>query len=210
MILTPRQILDLVLAAGFPPGDPAVMAVAIALAESRGKTDAYNGEVFQKGQAIPERLWPIMGKVCNQAWCGDISYGLWQINMRPDYGAQRRAMWGLSSNEQLFDPSTNARAAFDLYRRRGGSFLDWSTAKYGTYLDFMPQARAAWDSYQGQQAPAPSSPPLPPDPPAGQVPTPAEPGPISQPAATSTPRPKRDLVLLFGQLWRALRLWWSS
>jgi hypothetical protein len=52
----------------------------------------------------------------------DDSYGLWQINMRGDLGPQRRKRYKLSSNEQLFDPRTNALAM------AGESFggLDWS------------------------------------------------------------------------------------
>lgn len=182
MALSARQILDVAIAAGFPPGDDAIMATAIALAESRGVPTAYNGEVFKRGDPIPARLQSIMGTVCKQDWCGDLSYGLWQINMRPDYGAQRRQMWGLSNNEQLFDPATNARAAYDLYRRRGGRFTDWSTYTYSNYRAFMPAAQAAFAQY---------SPPVaaPPNPSTGPAPIPAAAGSTSAPVPSLEVKP---------------------
>ena len=53
----------------------------------------------------------------------DNSFGLWQINMldEPGYqlGAERRQKYGLSSNEELKDPLTNAKAAFDILNSQG-------------------------------------------------------------------------------------------
>jgi hypothetical protein len=43
---------------------------------------------------------------------GDNSYGLFQINMRGAMGPERRAKYGLDSNEDLFDPTTNANIGF--------------------------------------------------------------------------------------------------
>lgn len=67
----------------------------------------------------------------------DHSYGLWQINMLNELGPARRQQFGLSSNEQLFDPRTNARVAFGIWKERGG-FTDWSVfneQKYQLYLN---------------------------------------------------------------------------
>ena len=59
----------------------------------------------------------------------DNSYGLFQINMldEPGYqlGAERRAKYGLTSNEELKDPETNARIALDILRTSGWSA--WTT-----------------------------------------------------------------------------------
>ena len=45
---------------------------------------------------------------------GDHSYGVFQINMIGQLGADRRAKYGLSSNEDLFDPVTNAQIVFKM------------------------------------------------------------------------------------------------
>ena len=70
---------------------------------------------------------------------GDASYGLWQINMLGKMGPDRREKYNLSSNNDLFDPKTNARIAYDM-ATNGGSrparFTPWgafSTGKYGKH-----------------------------------------------------------------------------
>ena len=79
---------------------------------------------------------------------GEQSYGLWQINMDPKYGAGRRKNWGLSSNEDLYDPFKNAKAAFSLYQGRGGGFQDWTVYTGATkggrnrhYTNYMEEAQ---------------------------------------------------------------------
>jgi hypothetical protein len=57
---------------------------------------------------------------------GDNSYGYWQINMLGDLGPTRRALFGISSNDQLFDPQTNARA-MKILSSNGQDFSPWST-----------------------------------------------------------------------------------
>lgn len=54
---------------------------------------------------------------------GDNSYGLFQINMIGDLGADRREKFGLETNNQLFDPVTNAQVAFHM--TKGGT--DWGS-----------------------------------------------------------------------------------
>lgn len=117
-VLTPGQIAQVAREGGFP--ESAIpMAVAIALAESSGNTNAHN----------PNRL------------TGDNSYGLWQINMLDRMGPERRKQYGLSSNEELFNPVTNARVAARM-SNGGKNWGPWSTypAKAALYL---PKARAA-------------------------------------------------------------------
>jgi hypothetical protein len=89
-VLGPADLYQLALGAGFP-SDTAVKMAAIALKESGGNPAAYNG--------TPP----------------DDSYGLWQINMYGNLGPARMAQFGLTSKSQLFDPATNAAAAFRIW-----------------------------------------------------------------------------------------------
>jgi peptidoglycan hydrolase-like protein with peptidoglycan-binding domain len=61
---------------------------------------------------------------------GDLSYGLWQINMRNNLGPSRRKKYGLKSNDELKNPNINCVIAWDLWKGRSGSglrkFRDWS------------------------------------------------------------------------------------
>ncbi len=57
-------------------------------------------------------------KIRNTPETGDLSYGIFQINMIGDLGAARREMLGIQSNEELLDPLTNAKAALAVYEER--------------------------------------------------------------------------------------------
>lgn len=112
-----QDIASVAAGAGFS-GEALRIAVAIALAESGGNPGAHNGRA------------------------PDDSYGLWQINMLGALGPQRRAALGLRSNSDLFDPMTNARAAF-MISGGGSNFNDWATfnPRNGTtprYLAYLP------------------------------------------------------------------------
>lgn len=119
--------------AGFSPND-AVTMTAIALAESGGNPDAYNGNVNT----------------------GDNSYGLWQINMIGNLGAPRRAQFGINDNNQLFDPATNAHAAY-LVAGNGRSFAPWSTYKSGAYTAYLAPVMSAL-GMSGHSAPPATAP----------------------------------------------------
>ena len=95
--------------------DQARTAAAVAQAESGGNPRAHN--------AVPP----------------DDSYGLWQINMLGPLGPARRAAFGISSNDALYDPATNARAMFQV---SGGcsNFNPWTTYTHGTYRAFLQPA----------------------------------------------------------------------
>ena len=71
----------------------------------------------------------------------DDSYGLFQINMldEPGYklGAERRARYGLKTNEQLKDPFLNAKAALDIRNSQG--LGAWSVYSQGTYKKHLPR-----------------------------------------------------------------------
>jgi soluble lytic murein transglycosylase-like protein len=99
--------------AGFKGEDARTMA-AIAMAESSGNPKAHNPN----------------------ASTGDNSYGLFQINMLGGMGPERRKQFGIESNEQLFNPATNARAAKQVYDS-GQGFGAWSVYNSGKYKEFL-------------------------------------------------------------------------
>lgn len=107
MALSYAQLKGLWIKAGGNPADADVMA-AIALAESGGRPEAHN--------PVPP----------------DDSYGLWQINMLGSLGPDRRAKFGLSSNRDLLDPLTNAKAAVAI-AAGGKNKVPWSTYTNGAY-----------------------------------------------------------------------------
>jgi hypothetical protein len=115
--LTDSQIAGYAKSAGVS-GSNLAISVAIALAESGGNPTAHN--------AIPP----------------DNSYGLWQINMLGPLGPQRRSMLGISSNDALFDPATNARAMFKL-SGGGQHWTPWTTYTSGRYRLYMARGTAA-------------------------------------------------------------------
>jgi Lysozyme like domain len=71
----------------------------------------------------------------------DDSYGLWQINMLGKLGPERRREFGIETNDALFDPATNARAARLIHKQQG--LRAWSVFKHGTYEKFIDDARTA-------------------------------------------------------------------
>lgn len=91
------------------------MATAIALAESDGDSDAHN--------AVPP----------------DNSYGLWQINMLGSLGPARRTAFGIKSNDQLFQPGINGRAAKQVYDEQG--WTAWSVYTNGLYARQLGKAK---------------------------------------------------------------------
>jgi hypothetical protein len=129
--LSPVEIHTLARRAGFSHDrEEAVIATAIALAESSGDPRAHNDKP------------------------PDDSYGLWQINMIGDLGPDRRRRLGLSRDEELFDPPTNARAARLIFLE-GKSFTPWSTFKNGAFEDHLDVARRAAAQLSSAVEPAP-------------------------------------------------------
>ncbi|MFJ7214837.1 lytic transglycosylase [Amycolatopsis sp. NPDC098790] len=115
--LSAEQIARHAYAAGFR-GQGLTTAVAVALAESGGRTTAHN--------ATPP----------------DDSYGLWQINMLGALGPERRRQYHLKSDDQLFDADTNARVANSI-SSDGHDFTPWSTYTNGAYKHHLTAARKA-------------------------------------------------------------------
>lgn len=143
--LSREEIGTVAQSAGFPASSIPI-AVAVALAESSGNPRAHN--------PVPP----------------DDSYGLWQINMIGRLGPERRRQFGLSRNEELLDPLTNARAAYAV-SSHGTNWRPWATytsGQYRRYLRGQPE-RPTIDLPRQvptvQPVPAPTSPTLPtPDP----------------------------------------------
>jgi hypothetical protein len=146
------ELVGLAKQAGFNDEQAKTMA-AIAMAESSGKTNAHNPN----------------------ARTGDNSYGLWQINMLGNMGPQRRREFGIESNEELFDPIKNAKAAKKVFDQQG--FNAWSVYKNGAYQRFIPQVAASGTAAAAAAAPIPMAPAgsatRTPAPTATQMPTPS-------------------------------------
>jgi phage protein D len=123
--ITAGQATALARQAGFTGNDAVIMG-AIAMAESTGNVRALNSKP------------------------PDLSYGLWQINMIGGLGPARRAQLGLSSNEQLYNPATNARAARAIWQQQG--FNAWSVYKSGAYRRYLDAARQGGATLAGLDA----------------------------------------------------------
>tara|TARA_R100001509_G_C4790509_1_gene189594 strand:- start:8 stop:604 length:597 start_codon:yes stop_codon:yes gene_type:complete len=99
--VTKKQIAESLLKAGFSPQDLPTM-IEIARRESGFNRLALNPD----------------------ASTGDLSYGPFQINMIGDMGPERRKLFGIEKNEQLYDLDTSARAAKIIKDQQG--FGAWS------------------------------------------------------------------------------------
>lgn len=99
--LTDKQLVDLLSQVGFK-GKSLKLAWAIVMRESRGHPTSRN----------------------NNPSTGDNSYGLFQINMIGGLGDDRREKFGITKNSELFDPVTNAQAAFYM-SAKGTNFGSW-------------------------------------------------------------------------------------
>ena len=101
-MLTDDELVTLLKSVGFE-GTGLKKAWAIAKRESNGRPLAYDGNLRT----------------------GDNSYGLFQINMLGSLGVDRRERYNLKSNNELFDPVTNAEITYKM--TNGGE--DWSSWK---------------------------------------------------------------------------------
>lgn len=72
----------------------------------------------------------------------DYSFGLWQINMKGSMGPSRRALYGLSKNEDLLDPVINARV-MSAISHQGQNFSAWTTYTSGKWKQFQATS-VAW------------------------------------------------------------------
>ncbi len=118
--MKPEQIAAVAFAAGARDKATVARAVAVALAESSGDPS----------------------KVNNNPGTGDLSYGLWQINMLGSLGPARRKEFGISRNEELLDPGVNAKAAAKV-SNGWKNWTPWSVFKSNAYLKYMPEGEKA-------------------------------------------------------------------
>jgi hypothetical protein len=121
--VSPAGLVQLALNAGFSSTEAPNMA-AIALAESGGNPRAHNPNP------------------------PDNSYGLWQINMLGSLEGPRKVQFGISSNEELFDPAVNARAARKVFKSQG--YGAWSVYKNRSYAQYLPVTREAYALLQNK------------------------------------------------------------
>ena len=96
------QLKHLLSSVGFE-GDQLKQAWAVVMKESTGRPMAHN----------------------QNSKTGDNSYGLFQINMIGSLGPARLVEYGLKSNEELFDPLTNARIAY-IISEGGNNWSPWN------------------------------------------------------------------------------------
>ena len=106
---------------------------------------------------------------------GDQSYGLFQINMLGAMGPERRELFGIKTNEELFDPLQNAKAAKAIYDQQG--LGAWSVYKSGAYKPYVPNTNSAELNYAADPVPI-----NPPDAPISN----SDPVPPTDPATTPT------------------------
>jgi hypothetical protein len=128
---------------------------------------------------------------------GDLSYGLFQINMLGRMGPARRAQFGIKTNQALLDPLTNAKAAFQM-SKGGTDFGPWGlgpNAYRNVPLDMsvvpanLGSGGATYISDAAgptSSAPGPS-PPSQPQPPPYVPPTPPALSPLPATPAAATP-----------------------
>ena len=114
------QLKELALSVGFNEKNASI-AAAVAMGESGG--DSSN-------DTIKSGLY---------ARNGETSYGLWQINMTGALGPERIKQLGLSSYKDLYDPVTNARAAFKI--SGGSNWNPWTVYTKGKYLPYLKEAQ---------------------------------------------------------------------
>lgn len=96
-------------------------AWAVAMKESTGRPLAYNGNRSS----------------------GDHSYGIFQINMIGSLGADRREKFGIKSNKELFNPLTNAKAAYYM-SAHGTNWKSWDIDKSGYNGGVSAKAYRYW------------------------------------------------------------------
>ena len=112
--LQPLQLKHLLSSVGFE-GDHLKQAWAVVMKESTGRPMAHN----------------------QNSRTGDNSYGLFQINMIGSMGPARLSQFGLSNNEELFDPLTNARIAY-IISEGGKNWSPWNGMTRST-LEWMQE-----------------------------------------------------------------------
>lgn len=136
MKLSPHEVADLVIKAGFSktttvPGttdSEAVVAVAVAFAESSADTDA-----------ISRTTAPITS---DPASVGQRDHGIFQLSGRWQYPKIQAA------GGRWRDPETNVKIAYEIFKGAGRTFTSWSvftknSSGVAPYEQYLPDARFA-------------------------------------------------------------------
>jgi hypothetical protein len=113
---TEAEIIQILRDADIPEKDIPMM-LAIAMAESRGDSDAVGDE-----------------KLANDKW--DASIGLFQVRSLRNPEKYNKAD-KLRIKDKLFDPIYNAKVAYEI-SKKGKDYTDWSTYNDDTYRKFLP------------------------------------------------------------------------
>jgi hypothetical protein len=93
------------------------------------KSAGFEGEYLKQSWAIVMKESSGDSRALNDnPRTGDLSYGLFQINMIGKMGPDRLEKYGLSSNEDLFNPRTNARVAYSM-SRGGSNWGPWNVGR---------------------------------------------------------------------------------
>lgn len=118
-VLSYQQVAQLAVDAGFS-GQDLVTAIAVCTAESGRNPDALNSN----GTVAPR-----------EGSATDIfSVGLMQINLSAHHEYE---------GVNLFDPSTNMRAAFEIYSSERNTFQPWGGFTSGNYAKYLQSATSA-------------------------------------------------------------------
>jgi hypothetical protein len=136
MKLSPHEVADLVIKAGFSkttivPGttdSEAVVAVAVAFAESSADTDS-----------ISRTTAPITS---DPASVGQRDHGIFQLSGRWQYPKIQAA------GGRWRDPETNVKIAYEIFKGAGRTFTSWSvftkdSSGVAPYQQYLPDARFA-------------------------------------------------------------------
>ena len=110
--LSGKQVYNLALGAGFSTAQAHTMT-QISNKESGWNPNAHNDGSKRRPATTED------------------SYGLWQINMDNKYAAGRLRDFGITTKGQLYDPATNARAAYKTWKGQG--YGAWSVYSNGSY-----------------------------------------------------------------------------
>jgi hypothetical protein len=113
---TDAEIIQILREADIPERDIPMM-LAIAMAESRGDSDAVGDQ-----------------KLANDKW--DASIGLFQVRSLKNPEKYNKAD-KLRIKDKLFDPIYNAKVAYEI-SKKGQDWTDWSTYNDDTYKKFLP------------------------------------------------------------------------
>lgn len=111
--LSKEQLISVLKGAGFE-GENLKVAYAVARAESSGRPWAHNNNPKTK----------------------DLSYGIFQINMRGNLGPDRRKRYSLNHNDDLYHPETNAKIAFAM-SKGGTNWRPWGAYTNGSYAKHL-------------------------------------------------------------------------